>query len=139
MVEVPESPDDQNSSGPQSLRINTNVGAGSGKKGKNTALSGVEDKDEDAAFEEFDEDDSDADGTVEDDEGLIEADTPEGRRARARNLHRQQRGAAQIKSFRTMQWLKTNAEDGMGRVKRIASRQQSKRIAKMESEGVSHF
>ncbi|PWN32922.1 uncharacterized protein FA14DRAFT_138069 [Meira miltonrushii] len=82
---------------------------------------------------------SDNDGTVEDDDGLIEGDTPEGRRARARNLHRQQRGAAQVKSFRTLQWLKTNAEDGVVRMKRIAKKEQSKRIAKMESEGVSHF
>jgi hypothetical protein len=54
-------------------------------------------------------------------------------------MHRQQRGAAQVKSFRTLQWIKTNTEDGVGRVKRLASRQQNKRIAKMESEGVSHF
>lgn len=52
----------------------------------------------------------------EDGEGVEEEDdpdevTPEGRRARRRSLHRQHRGAAQIKTFRTMEWLKTNASD----------------------------
>ncbi|KAN0063868.1 hypothetical protein ACQY0O_003474 [Thecaphora frezii] len=65
-------------------------------------------------------------------------DSPEGRRARQRALHRQQRGAAQLKGFRTLSWLKTNAEDGVGRVKRQFGKQ-SKRIGKMESEGVSYF
>ncbi|PWN49063.1 hypothetical protein IE53DRAFT_165652 [Violaceomyces palustris] len=74
------------------------------------------------------------------DEGLEDADpdTAEGRRARQRNLHRQQRGAAQIKGFRTLSWLKTNAEDGVGRMKKQFDKQ-SKRLGKMESEGVSHF
>lgn len=80
-----------------------------------------------------------SDGEDSDGVDLAEADTPEGRRARIRSLHRQHRGAAQIKSYRTLEWLKTNAEDGIGRMRQAASRQQSKRIAKMESEGVSHF
>lgn len=83
---------------------------------------GVEDEDED-----------------EDEDGLVDAEGPEGRRARIRTMHRQHRGAAQIKSYRTMEWLKTNAEDGLGRMRQKASRQQRKRLAKMESEGVSHF
>ncbi|PWY97343.1 hypothetical protein BCV70DRAFT_202924 [Testicularia cyperi] len=65
-------------------------------------------------------------------------DTPEGRRARARALHRHERGAAQLKGFRTLTWMKTNAEDGMAKMKRQFGKQ-SKRIGKMESEGISHF
>lgn len=119
------------------LRIDTDVAQAEGK-GKNRVEIEEEDEDDDFDSNELGEIDSD-EGTVEDDDGLIEGDTPEGRKARARNLHRQQRGAAQVKSFRTLQWLKTNAEDGVVRMKRIAKKEQRKRIAKMESEGVSHF
>ncbi|MCO5588214.1 hypothetical protein L7F22_042169 [Adiantum nelumboides] len=122
------------------LRIDTEA-AQAENKGKNRVeIEEVDDDDDDFDSDEFEgEHLSDDDGTVEDDDGLIEGDTPEGRRARAHNLHRQQRGAAQVKTFRTLQWLKTNAEDGVVRMKRIAKKEQSKRIAKMESEGVSHF
>lgn len=68
-----------------------------------------------------------------------DSDSPEGRRARARALHRNQRGAAQIKGFRTLTWMKTNAEDGVAKIKRQFGNKQSKRIGKMESEGISHF
>ncbi|KAI3478592.1 hypothetical protein L1887_59437 [Cichorium endivia] len=47
-----------------------------------------------------------------------DSDSPEGRRARARALHRHERGAAQVKGFRTLTWMKTNAEDGMAKMKR---------------------
>lgn len=67
-----------------------------------------------------------------------DSDSPEGRRARARALHRHQRGAAQIKGFRTLTWMKTNAEDGVAKVKRQFGKQ-SKRMGKMEAEGISHF
>lgn len=66
-------------------------------------------------------------------------DSPEGRRARARALHRNQRGAAQIKGFRTLTWMKTNAEDSVAKMKRQFGNKQSKRIGKMEAEGISHF
>ena len=75
---------------------------------------------------------------LDDEEARSFMDSPEGRVARQRALHRQHQGAAQIKGFRTLSWLKTNAEDGVGRVKRQFDKQ-SKRIGKMESEGVSHF
>lgn len=68
-----------------------------------------------------------------------DSDSPEGRRARARALHRNQRGAAQIKGFRTLTWMKTNAEDSVAKVKRQFGNKQSKRIGKMEAEGISHF
>ncbi|CDU22105.1 uncharacterized protein SPSC_00735 [Sporisorium scitamineum] len=68
-----------------------------------------------------------------------DSDSPEGRRARARALHRNQRGAAQIKGFRTLTWMKTNAEDGVAKMKRQFHSKQSKRIGKMEAEGISHF
>ncbi|CBQ69749.1 conserved hypothetical protein [Sporisorium reilianum SRZ2] len=68
-----------------------------------------------------------------------DSDSPEGRRARARALHRNQRGAAQIKGFRTLTWMKTNAEDGVAKMKRQFGNKQSKRIGKMEAEGISHF
>ncbi|TKY90381.1 hypothetical protein EX895_000379 [Sporisorium graminicola] len=68
-----------------------------------------------------------------------DSDSPEGRRARARALHRNQRGAAQIKGFRTLTWMKTNAEDGMAKMKRQFGSKHSKRIGKMEAEGISHF
>jgi len=67
-----------------------------------------------------------------------DSDSPEGRRARARALHRHQRGAAQLKGFRTLTWMKTNAEDGVAKVKRQFGKQ-SKRGGKMEAEGISHF
>ncbi|SNX87617.1 uncharacterized protein MEPE_06327 [Melanopsichium pennsylvanicum] len=67
-----------------------------------------------------------------------DSDSPEGRRARARALHRHERGAAQIKGFRTLSWMKTNAEDGMAKVKRQFGKQ-NKRMGKMEAEGISHF
>lgn len=67
-----------------------------------------------------------------------DSDSPEGRRARARALHRHERGAAQIKGFRTLTWMKTNTEDGMAKVKRQFGKQ-SKRMGKMEAEGISHF
>ncbi|UTT90122.1 hypothetical protein NDA17_000644 [Ustilago hordei] len=67
-----------------------------------------------------------------------DSDSPEGRRARARALHRHQRGAAQIKGFRTLTWIKTNAEDSVAKVKRQFGKQ-SKRMGKMEAEGISHF
>lgn len=67
-----------------------------------------------------------------------DSDSPEGRRARARALHRHQRGAAQIKGFRTLTWMKTNAEDSVAKVKRQFGKQ-SKRMGKMEAEGISHF
>ncbi len=67
-----------------------------------------------------------------------DSDSPEGRRARARALHRHERGAAQVKGFRTLTWMKTNAEDGMAKMKRQFGKQ-SKRMGKMEAEGISHF
>uniref|UniRef100_V5EY94 C2 domain-containing protein n=2 Tax=Kalmanozyma brasiliensis (strain GHG001) TaxID=1365824 RepID=V5EY94_KALBG len=68
-----------------------------------------------------------------------DSDSPEGRRAQARALHRNQRGAAQIKGFRTLTWMKTNAEDSMAKMKRQFESKKSKRIGKMEAEGISHF
>lgn len=56
--------------------------------------------------------------------------------ARPSVLHRQERGAAQIKGYRTASWLKQNINDGIGRAKRLAG-EQTKRLSKMEDEGIS--
>ncbi len=68
-----------------------------------------------------------------------DSDSLEGRRARARALHRNERGAAQIKGFRTLTWMKTNAEDGVAKMREAVESRKAKRIGKMEAEGISHF
>ncbi|UZJ54235.1 hypothetical protein CBS101457_003555 [Exobasidium rhododendri] len=73
------------------------------------------------------------------DEDFEEVQSPDDRLARSKDLHRQHRGAAQVKGFRTLEWIKTNVEDGVGHMKKTAQQKRSKRVAKMESEGVSHF
>ncbi|KDN53005.1 hypothetical protein K437DRAFT_242815 [Tilletiaria anomala UBC 951] len=58
--------------------------------------------------------------------------------SRKRTLHRQQRGAAQLKGFRTAQWLKGGVQDGLQRLRNAAG-EQRKRISSLDNEGVSHF
>ena len=100
------------------------------------------------AFEGQDDDESSSSQSEGDD--ARESDTEsmiEDRRARRRNLHRQERGAAQIKSVRTLSWLKQNLQDGMDRVGRnvgsaneqYGSSQRRRMLGKMEKEGVSKF
>jgi hypothetical protein len=89
--------------------------------------------------EEDGEDSEDEDEAEHENDDYEEVQSPDGKLARVRSLHRQQRGAAQVKGFRTLEWIKTNVEDGVGNIKRTAQQQRSKRVAKMESEGVSHF
>lgn len=87
-------------------------------------------------------DDDDNDG----DEG-DEYDRP-SRRTYRRQLHRQEAGAAQFKTFRTMTWLKQNLDDGWGRIKRHTApmgrgganvEAERRRVEKMEREGISSF
>lgn len=83
----------------------------------------------------------------DDEDGDDSASIAEDRRARRRNLHRQERGAAQIKSVRTLSWLKQNLQDGMDRVgrnvgsvnERYGSSQRRRVLGTMEKEGVSKF
>ena len=117
---------------PNSARLPPIDTAGLGRASRDTDRS-------DAAWDDDGDEEGDGYEDAERDEVLMDVDSPEGRRARARHLHRQHRGAAQIKGFRTLEWLKTNVEDGMGHMKRTAQQQRSKRVAKMESEGISHF
>lgn len=93
-------------------------------------------------------DDDDSSTSSSSDEGHHDSGSEvEGRRARRRNMHRQERGAAQIKSVRTLSWLKQNLQDGMDRVgrnvgsanERYGSSQRRRLLGKMENEGVSKF
>ncbi|CAO1613860.1 unnamed protein product [Sympodiomycopsis kandeliae] len=86
--------------------------------------------------------DSSGEGGEDDSESI-----KEDRRARRRTMHRQERGAAQVKSVRTLSWLKQNLQDGMDRVgrnvgsagERYGSSQRRRVLGKMENEGVSKF
>lgn len=96
------------------------------------------------------EDDDESSSSQSEGDERRESDTEsmiEDRRARRRTLHRQERGAAQIKSVRTLSWLKQNLQDGMDRVgrnvgsanERYGSSQRRRMLGKMEKEGVSKF
>lgn len=118
-------------------RVLSNTSAGGPVNGEPGTLgedAGIRKGDEDSLYA-FSLTESELDRMAEED---VDSDSPEGRRARARALHRNERGAAQVKGFRTLTWMKTNAEDGMAKVKRQFGRQ-SKRLGKMEAEGISHF
>ncbi|PWN86990.1 hypothetical protein FA10DRAFT_234742 [Acaromyces ingoldii] len=124
-----------------SLSTNPAQGGPSILSPSSAGVNNLDDEGEEGEYRNGEEGYDDEEDEDEDDDGdeYGEGEDRESRRARRRTLHRQERGAAQIKTFRTFSWIKTNAEDGLGRMKRLASQQQRKKIAKMESEGVSRF
>ncbi|CAO1633994.1 unnamed protein product [Jaminaea pallidilutea] len=72
--------------------------------------------------------------------------SPHSRSQRRRQMHRQEAGAAQMKSYRTFSWIKQNVQDGVARVSNKGQRMSGgvgskaeKRLGKMEKEGISSF
>ena len=69
-----------------------------------------------------------------------DGDSSDAASRRRRQQHRQQRGAAQLKGFRTAQWLKSGVVDGLQRLRAGGSElQRTGRVGRMDNEGVSHF
>lgn len=98
---------------------------------------------------EQEDDEWDKSDTDLDDDGTVDGMNGPGIQERSRDLrrkavqHRQQRGAAQLKAFRTAKWLSKGIVEKAHHVRYAATRDRQFNSTgvghKLEKEGVSHF